>query len=103
MKSVALALTWDGVRWPAKKLPPKAQAFLAGRTSPTPKEVAKFFSDDQIQELRICWVPRLKGGSDVLSEPFSVPQSRRIQFEVVRTNHFDDILAVTYRRRPIKT
>ena len=36
---VALALTWDGARWPVKSLPAKARAFLAakGYASVTPR------------------------------------------------------------------
>ena len=102
MKSVALALTWDGARWPVKKLVPQARAFLTGK-APTSKSTAKLFGDDEIRELRICWVPQLKGGPDVLADPFPALNKRRIQFQAIRTKRFGDILAVTYRRQLLKT
>ncbi len=79
---IALALTWDGARWPMHSLPPKARAFLAAAG----------------KDLRICWLPRLKGGNDVLSQPFQTPTGRRIQYKAVRTTPFGDILGVVYRR-----
>jgi hypothetical protein len=99
--AVALALTWDGARWPARTLPPKARAFLAGRSGkiPSHRKMAELFTDDQIREIRICWVPRLKGGDEVLSEPFPAPAGKRIGFQTVKTLRFGDILGVIYRRR----
>ena len=43
---VALALTWDGARWPVASLPPKARAFLAasGFSSPTRRVAARLFA-----------------------------------------------------------
>jgi hypothetical protein len=98
MKSLALALTWDGAHIPSSALPPKARAFLAGKTPIAPKTVAKLFADDQIQELRICWAPRLKGGWDVLSGPFFTSTQKRLSFQTVRTTRFGDVLGVIYRR-----
>lgn len=101
--SVALALTWDGARWPARTLPPKARAFLAGKSRasapPSARKVAQLFAADQIKEIRICWVPRLKGGNDVLAEPFPTPAGLRLGFQPVKTIPFGDILGVIYRRR----
>jgi hypothetical protein len=99
---IALALTWDGARWPARMLPPTARAFLAGKLqnafSPSRKSLAGLFANDQIREIRICWVPRLKGGDEVLSEPFPAPAGKRIGFQTVKTIRFGDILGVIYRR-----
>jgi hypothetical protein len=99
---IALALTWDGARWPARTLPPKARAFLAGKLqnafSPSRKSLAELFANDQIREIRICWVPCLKGGGEVLSEPFPAPAGKRIGFQTVKTVRVGDILGVIYRR-----
>jgi hypothetical protein len=99
---LALALTWDGARWPVRTLPPKARAFLAGGSrmaaAPSAREIATLFSGDQIGEIRICWVPRLKGGGEVLSEPFQTPLGTRIGFQSVKTVRFGDVLGVIYRR-----
>ena len=99
---VALALTWDGARWPLKALPPKARAFLEGKSSRkstlTSKSVAKLLAEDQVHEIRICWVPRLRGGDEVLSEPFSVLDGQRLGFQVIRLVRFGDICGVIYRR-----
>jgi hypothetical protein len=97
MKSIALAMTWDGARIPTKKLTAKARAFLNGQ-APTAKALAKLFSDNEVHELRICWVPQLKGGPDVLAKPFSILDGKRLPFKSIRTTRFGDILGVVYRR-----
>ncbi|MDB4793587.1 hypothetical protein OAG63_00980 [Methylacidiphilales bacterium] len=103
-RTVALALTWDGARWPLGKLPPKARAFLTGKSKisppPTARELSRFFAEDEISEMRICWVPRLKGGKDVLTEPFAPPEGKRLGFAIVRITSLGDILGVIYRRSP---
>jgi hypothetical protein len=103
---VALALTWDGARWPTRTLPPKARAFLSGEsqgaTIPSARKMAELFADDQVREIRVCWVPRLKGGSAVLSESFQTPAATRIGFQSVKTVRFGDVLGVIYRRTYIK-
>ena len=96
MKRVALALTWDGARWPTRSLPPKARAFLGKAAAPSARAIATLFQSNQVQELRICWVPRLKGGDDALSVPF--PKEKRIDFKPARTVPLDDMLGVIYRR-----
>jgi hypothetical protein len=97
---IALALTWDGARWPVKKLPAKARAFLAmkGSGTPSPREMARLFVEEQVSEMRICWVPRLKGGDDVLAEVFPAPQGRRVSFRATRVTRLGDVLGVVYRR-----
>jgi hypothetical protein len=99
---IALALTWDGARRPARALPPKARAFLAGRSGkiPSARKLAKLFADDQVREIRVCWVPRLKGGGAVLSEPFPTATGMRLAFRSTKTVRFGDILGVVYRRTP---
>jgi len=100
---IALALTWDGARWPARTLPPRARAFLAVGSHDSKRRSAKaltqLFGGDQVKEIRVCWVPRLKGGEAVLSDPFQTASGKRMGFPAVRTVHFDDILGVVYRRR----
>jgi hypothetical protein len=97
---IALALTWDGARWPARTLLPKARVFL-GRASwalPSTQKVAELFAHDALKEIRICWVPRLKGGDAVLSEPFQSPFGTRLGFRSTKTVRFGDVLGVVYRR-----
>jgi len=102
VRAIALALTWDGARWPGK-LPPKARAFLAGKSkslsTPTTKELSRLFSTDEIREMRICWVPRLKGGREVLSEPLTVPGRKRLGFAAIKMIRLGDSLGVIYRRK----
>lgn len=103
---IARALTWDGARWPARTLPPKARAFLKDKsaksldaTVSSAQKIAELFAGDQVREIRICWVPFLKGGGEVLSEPFQTSAGMRIGFQSVKTVRFGDILGVIYRRR----
>jgi len=99
---IALSLTWDGARWPVRSLPSEARAFLATKAqklfAPNTKSVAKYLTKDQIQEIRICWVPRLKGGPEVLSEPFATMTGMRVAFRSVKSARFGDILGVVYQR-----
>jgi len=103
---MALALTWDGARWPKQRLPLKARAFLSSKSSgtsvPAPQKAAKLLADDRVKELRICWVPQLKGGKEVLSEPFQTAAGMRLGFTARKTVRFGDILGVIYRRRRTK-
>jgi hypothetical protein len=98
---VAMALTWDGARWPSRALPPKARAFLAGKSGklsiPSVRAISKLAADDQVREIRICWVPALKGGEPALCDPFSTT-GKRVAFHAVKTQRFDDVLGVVYRR-----
>ena len=102
MKRISLGLTWDGARWPIRTLPPKARAFLARKfiaaKNPTAREMAEIFVEDQVSEIRICWVTRLKGGEDVLSDPFQTPEGARLGFKAIKTIPFGDTLGVIYRR-----
>ena len=99
---IALAMTWDGARHPTRSLPPKARAFLAGKSHdaaiPLRANVAALFAADHVKEIRVCWVPRLRGGDDVLSEPFPAPSGKRLRFQTARTLRFGDVLGVVYRR-----
>ncbi len=97
---IALALTWDGARWPVASLPPKARAFLSAPdyAVPTRREAARLLAANAVGELRVCWVPRLKGGDDVLAEIFAAPKGKRVPFRAVKTTHFGDVLGVVYRR-----
>jgi hypothetical protein len=96
MKRVGLALTWDGARYPARSLPSKVRAFLGAGAALSAAKMAVLFQNDQVRELRICWVPRLQGGDDVLSVPF--PMESRIGFKPVKTLPLGDMLGVVYRR-----
>jgi len=97
---IALALTWDGSRWPAASLPPKARAFLRanGYASPARREVAQLLAADAVSEMRLCWVPRLKGGDNVLADIFPAPKNKRVPFRAVKTTRFGDVLGVVYQR-----
>ena len=99
---IALALTWDGVRWPVKALSPKARAFLAGPTREpaafTMNALARFFTRDEVDEIRVCWVPRLKGGDDVLTSSFPAPGNKRIPFKAIRQIRLGENFGVVYRR-----
>ncbi len=100
VRVIALALTWDGVRWPVRTLSPKARAFLAShpRELPSARKMAALFAGDEVKEIRVCWVPRLKCGSGVLSAPFSTPSGTRLGFRATRMTGFGDVLGVVYRR-----
>ena len=97
---ISLALTWDGVRWPTKSLPPKARAFLRAKsaklTTVSAQKATELFSQDEVIECRICWVPRLQGGPHVLSEPFMTPSGKRLGFTARRMVRFGDVLGVVY-------
>ena len=99
---IALALTWDGAHWPVGALSPKARAFLAGPArepaSFTMNALARLFMRDDVDEIRICWTPRLKGGADVLTAPFSAPGNKRVLFQAVRRVRLGDCFGVVYRR-----
>jgi len=95
---VAAALTWDGARFPSKRLPVKARAFL-GRITPAAK-LAGILAGETPMELRVCWVPELRGGDEVLCPPFATADGRRIAFRLVRQVAFGDVLGAVYRRRP---
>jgi hypothetical protein len=96
MKRVAAVLTWDGSRAPTRRLPARARTFL-GPVTPAAR-LARTLTLDEPLELRICWVPRLQGGPDVLVPPFSTKNGKRIAFRTVRTVPFGDMLGVVYRR-----
>jgi len=100
---IALALTWDGARWPVSALPQKARAFLRSKlpktTVPAAKQIAELFTRNEVAECRICWVPQLKGGPEVLSEPFLPASGRRVSFVAAGQIAFGDVLGVVYRRK----
>jgi hypothetical protein len=102
-QTIALALTWDGARCPVRTLPPKARAFLSGKSPlgppPLAAKLGKLFAADQVKEIRICFVPRLKGGPGVLTNPFPALHGKRLAFTPTKRARFGDILAVIYRRR----
>ena len=98
MNRVAAALTWDGARFPARRLPGRARAFL-GRVTPAARLKALLDTGEKF-ELRICWVPHLVGGPATLCPPFMAKDGQRLAFRLVRTVAFGDVLGVVYRRRP---
>jgi hypothetical protein len=53
---------------------------------------------DAVNEMRLCWVPKLNGGDDVLAEIFTAPKGKRVPFRAVKMAQFGDVLCVTYRR-----
>jgi hypothetical protein len=96
---VALALTWDGARWPVRRLPTAARAFLkAQERGPSVAKVSRLFAEDRVKELRVCWVPRLRGGEKVLCAPFMTTTGLRLGFRAAKINQFGDVLGVVYRR-----
>ncbi len=97
---IAVALTWDGARHPTRSLPPKARAFLAHKSTSLParKKMATLFADDGVKEIRVCWVPKLRGGDAILGETFPAPLGKRVRFQSARTVRFGDVLGVIYRR-----
>jgi hypothetical protein len=99
-KKVALALTWDGARWPVRALPQQARGFLAaeGHARPSRREMAALLAGEVIREMRICWVPRLKGGDEVMADPFQTLGGKRLSFRAGQIRRFGDILGVIYRR-----
>jgi hypothetical protein len=98
MIRAAAALTWDGARFPAARLPAKARKFL-GPVTPASRLAALLGQDGAI-ELRICWVPKLRGGNDVLVPAFKTPGGKRLAFRLARTVPFGDLLGAVYRRSP---
>jgi hypothetical protein len=98
---VALALTWDGARWPRRSLSAAARAFLGdgAKKIPGKAELAELFRDDEVKEIRVCWVPRLLGGEETLAAPFHTPDGLRINFRIARTRRMGDGLGVVYRRK----
>ncbi len=101
---IALALTWDGARWPVQSLPPKARSFLSRGKALKPvsaKKLAELFSESAPKEIRICWVPCLKGGEDVLCLPFTSFNAKRSRFKIRATHVFGDVLGVIYFRATI--
>ena len=95
MTRVAAALTWDGARFPARRLPAKARAFL-GPVTPAARLEALLKGESRV-ELRICWVPLLRGGPETLCPPFTAPDGQRIAFRLKRTVPFGDVLGTVYR------
>ena len=93
----AAALTWDGARHPARRLPARARTFL-GPVTPA-KKLAAMLCGTGALELRICWIPRLRGGEDVLLPPFETSDGKRVAFKLVRTTSFGPLLGAVYRRR----
>jgi hypothetical protein len=97
MTRAAAALTWDGVRFPATRLPARERAFL-GPITPA-RELAKWLDHGGPGELRLCWVPQLKGGPATLLPPFATPDGKRVAFRLVKTVQLGASLGVVYRRR----
>ncbi len=96
MTRVAAALNWDGSRATARQLPVRARRFL-GPITPAAR-LAKTLARGEALELRICWVPQLQGGSDVLVPTFATPDGKRLAFHTVRTVPFGPVLGIVYRR-----
>jgi len=98
--AIGLALTWDGARWPVRSLPSAVQKFLQAKAGPAPiprkAKLARLLADHQVRELRICWVPRLKGGDDVLCPPFETANGLRLNFRATKWKQFGDVLGVVY-------
>ncbi len=96
MTRVTAALYWDGSRATLRQLPARARTFLGSVTPPA--RLARTLAQGQPLELRICWVPQLQGGADVLIPPFPTDDGKRIVFQTIRTVSFGQVLGVVYRR-----
>jgi hypothetical protein len=98
--TISLALTWDGARWPMRLLSAEAQAFLGEKsTCPRAVTLSRLLAMDRVREIRLCWVPRLKGGEPVLCLPFATASGMRLHFEAGKWKPFGDVLGIVYRRR----
>ncbi len=99
--SVAVALAWDGSRGSLRAVPRAARVFLGLRAekTPSPAILAEGLAGGQIRELRICWLPRLRGGDPVLAVPLVTRDGLRLNFRAVQRRQFGDALVVVYRRR----
>jgi hypothetical protein len=95
---IALALTWDGARWPRRSLPAAARAFLGETAPPSSEKSAQLFTGDRVKEIRVCWVPRLSGGKETLSAPFFTPNGKRLAFRMTKSVRWGNVLGVVYRR-----
>ena len=99
---IALALTWDGARWPVRVAAAQsARAFLGGEGLARRLRGARWprlFAADACQaKMRICWVPRLKGGDNVLADPFVHRRMAGASLSRVEDDAFGDVLGVVYR------
>ncbi len=101
VSSVAVALAWDGSRGSLRAVPRAARTFLGGRGKriPGPALLAQKLALGQIRELRVCWLPRLRGGEPVLAAPLATTDGLRLNFRAVKRRPFGDALVVVYRRR----
>jgi hypothetical protein len=93
---VAAALSWDGARVPRRRLPRAAREFLGAAKTLPARRLTALFAKNGVKEIRICWVPEMRGGP-ALAGPFSAPNEKRIAFRAVRTRRFGDVLGVVYR------
>jgi hypothetical protein len=99
-RGLALALTWDGVRQPLRSLPAAARAFLEiVAPAPSMAHLGALLQKQEIDEIRVCWIPHLQGGDDVLCPPFSAGDGLRIGYRAAQSRRFGDILGVVYRRK----
>jgi hypothetical protein len=96
--AISVALTWDGARSSLRALPPAARKFLAANPAPAARKTAQLFAGETVREIRVCWVPQLRGGDDVLCPPFSTGNGKRLAFRAAKTQRFGDVLGVIYRR-----
>ena len=96
--TIALALTWDGARYPVRSLPKEARAFLAtGKAAPSAAKMSQLFARNDVREIRVCWVPSLSGNAP-MCEPFATRDEKRIPFRPVRQKRIGDCLSAVYRR-----
>ena len=96
MNRAAAALTWDGARFPARRLTARARTFL-GAVTPAAR-INRLLEENGSLELRICWVPKLLGGPATLCPPFGTKDGRRVGFRLVRTIALGEMLGAVYRR-----
>jgi riboflavin biosynthesis pyrimidine reductase len=84
-----------------RALPAGVRKFLrpSGVSAPSSAQVSRLLQNGELEEIRICWVPVLAGGDQVITLPFPTPRQMRINFRAVSLKQIGDILCAIYRRR----
>jgi hypothetical protein len=73
--------------------------FLAGTQSLSQRGLTALVQLSPPREIRICWVPRLRGGENTLTAPFAARDGKRILFRAVKVVPLGALLGVVYRSR----
>jgi hypothetical protein len=95
--AVGVALSWDGARLPRRELPASAREFLAGAPGVSQRDLTARAKQRRLKEIRICWVPRLRGGKGTLAPPFQTADDKRVLYRVAKIVPIGEMLGVIYR------